>query len=334
MNQIPDKIQAKLKKYYNKTIEPEGVYDSSTISNLGTADLIIYLEPINNIIRINKFHEDINSKLDENGIYVCSAKTLELRRKMIKNKIPKGFRFFLRIIDFGYKRVIPKLPIFKNIYFFLTKGYNRIISKPETLGRLISCGFDILEYFECDDRLYVISKKIKKPDFNMNPSYGFFLKSDRVGYKGNCIKVYKIRTMYPYSEYCQDLILKENDFSASGKIFKDYRITTWGKLFRKYWIDELPNLINFFKRDMKLIGVRPVSFKYFNKLPEELQELRVKTKPACIGIHYSTIPNSFDEVIDYEVEYLEKYLEKPFRTDLKYLIKFFYNIFFKKIRSG
>ena len=44
MNQIPDKIQAKLKKYYNKTIEPEGVYDSSTISNLGTADLIIYLE--------------------------------------------------------------------------------------------------------------------------------------------------------------------------------------------------------------------------------------------------------------------------------------------------
>ena len=57
----------------------------------------------------------------------------------------------------------------------------------------------------------------------------------------------KLRTMYPYSEYCQELIMRENKLAKSGKIWNDFRITTWGKFFRKFWFDELPMFINFFK---------------------------------------------------------------------------------------
>ena len=106
------------------------------------------------------------------------------------------------------------------------------------------------------------------------------------------------------------------------------------RVFRKYWFDELPNLINLFKGEVKLIGVRPVSHKYFNKLSKELQELRVKTKPACIGIHYCTIPKNFDEVIDYEIKYLNQYFKNPILTDLKYFRFFLFNVLFKKVRSG
>ena len=118
------------------------------------------------------------------------SETLEERRTRVRAKTPFGFKNIVRTIDFIYKRVIPKLPIFKNIYFSLTGGNNRVISKPETLGRIISCGFSVLEYFEYNNLLYVISKKIKEPDYNMSPSYGPLFKMNRVGFKGEIIGVY------------------------------------------------------------------------------------------------------------------------------------------------
>ena len=47
---------------------------------------------------------------------------------------------------------------FKQIYFNLTKGKIRVISKAEAVGRLISCGFEILEFFEYKNLLYIVSK--------------------------------------------------------------------------------------------------------------------------------------------------------------------------------
>ena len=40
------------------------------------------------------------------------------------------------------------MPGLKKIYFGITNGHNRVISKAEILGRIISCGFEVLEYFE------------------------------------------------------------------------------------------------------------------------------------------------------------------------------------------
>ena len=54
-------------------------------------------------------------------------------------------------------------------------------------------------------------KKKQAPDFSTHPSYGLLFKMRRVGYKGKIIFVYKFRTMYPFSEYCQDLIIDKNN---------------------------------------------------------------------------------------------------------------------------
>ena len=74
---------------------------------------------------------------------------------------------------------------------------------------------------------------------------------NRIGYRGKIIGFYKFRTMYPYSEYCQKLINDENKLSETGKFKDDFRITYWGKILRKYWIDELPMLINFLKNNFE-----------------------------------------------------------------------------------
>ena len=77
-------------------------------------------------------------------------------------------------------------------------------------------------------------------------------------------------------EYCQEMMYKKNKLADSGKFKNDYRITFWGAILRKLWIDEIPMLINLIKGDITLVGVRPLSKGYFSKYPEDLQELRVK----------------------------------------------------------
>ena len=294
---------------------------------------IVNLEIVNNIRRINKFHEAVNKKIENGGIYVSCGETLLERNKRIRAKTKFGFVNSFLFIDFIYKRVIPKLPILKQAYFAITKGHNRVISKAEILGRLISCGFEILEHFEYKNLLYVISKKVNSPEFNMEVSYGPFFRMNRIGYKGEIIGVYKLRTMYPYSEYCQSLITKENNLDKTGKISNDFRVTHWGKIFRKFWIDEFPMFINFFKRELNIVGVRPLSKNYFIRYPKELQELRIKIKPGLVPPYYADMPSNFDEILESERHYVLKKLEKPIRTDIIYFYKAFINIVFKGARS-
>ena len=116
-------------------------------------DCIINLERVNNIRWINKFHEDVNSKLEKDGIYLSCGETIKQRKKRVKQKFGFGLNSLFYFVDFLYKRVMPKLPGFKKIYFAITKGHNRTISKAEILGRLISCGFEILEYFDKTEHL-------------------------------------------------------------------------------------------------------------------------------------------------------------------------------------
>ena len=294
---------------------------------------IVNLAAVNNIRRINKFHEDVNKKIKNGDIYVSCGETLNQRKNRIKRKFILGFNVIFYLVDFIYKRVLPKLPGIKKIYFAITNGHNRVISKAEILGRLISCGFEVLEYFEYKNLLYIVTKKISQPAFDMQPSYGLFFQMNRIGYSGKIIGFYKVRTMYPYSEYCQALIMKDNNLNKSGKFSDDFRITSWGKFLRKFWIDELPMFINFFKGELNIVGVRPLSENYFSQYPKELQDLRTKIKPGLIPPYYSDMPNNFEEILESERKYILKKLKNPLKTDIIYFYKAFFNIVLKGARS-
>ena len=101
----------------------------------------------------------------------------------------------------------------------------------------------------------------------------------------------------------------------------DYRITFYGKFIRKYWIDELPMIINWFKRDLKIVGVRPLSEDYYSRYPADLQELRIKTKPGLVPPYYVDLPITFEEICDSERKYLIQYFKNPIKTDFNYFFK-------------
>ena len=165
------------------------------------------------------------------------------------------------------------------------------------------------------------------------PSYGPIVKLKRVGYLGELIYIYKLRTMYPYSEFIQGDIYEKNHLDVSGKMKDDYRITSWGKIFRKYFIDEIPQIFNWIRGDLNLVGVRALSEHYFSLYPKSLRLKRVKFKPGLIPPYYADLPKTFEEIIESEIKYLNKKEKKPFITDLRYFSKSVFNIFFSGARS-
>ena len=218
-NKIIEKSSEEVYNYFSKHVNVESektfVVSTTDVFNITSTptnyNVLINLSRINNVRFINKFFENVNAKLNIGDIYIICLETFSARRhRKPINKVPI-INVFYFVIEFTFLRIFPKLKGFKTIYFSVTQGRNRLLSKAEAFGRLVSCGFEIEDYSTINGRMYVVAKKIKEPVFDMNPSYGPLYKMPRVGKNGEIIGVYKLRTMHPYAEYLQDYILKNEE---------------------------------------------------------------------------------------------------------------------------
>ena len=117
--------------------------------------------------------------------------------------------------------------------------------------------------------------------------------------------------MHPYSEFIQEDVFKQNKLNDAGKLANDFRLTNWGKFLRKYWIDELPQFLNFLKGDVVLIGPRALSKHFFSLYPKDLQLLRTSIRPGLIPPYYADMPKNFDEIIQSERSFLLKKAKIP-----------------------
>lgn len=316
-----------------KILSTTTVFNVQTLEGEGLKNLV-NVQKINDIRYINKFFEAVNNLLPDGGIFIGCAETMEERRVRILRKFPRPLAYPYYFFDFLVKRVLPKTRLTRKIYFMVTGGRNRVISLPEVLGRLFSCGFEVVKHTEIDNQLWFIARKVKEPAFNEYATYGPFIKLNRLGRNGKMIQVYKLRTMHPYSEYLQNYVYQMNALAVGGKFKDDFRVTSWGKLFRKLWLDELPMLINWLKGDLKLVGVRPLSAHYLGLYSEELRNRRLHFKPGLIPPFYVDMPKTLDEIMASESRYLESYEKSPFRTDFEYFFKALHNIFIKRARSN
>ena len=295
---------------------------------------IIVNKCLNTFRRINKYLEAVNSDLEE-GEYFATCLITENQHK---NKFFNNRTFLIASMlyfkHFLIHRVLPKIQLTQEAYFKFTNGRYRALSLTEALGRLCCCGFEIVDYQQLGDKTFIISRKENEPAYDMNPTYGPIVKLKRHCNKGKMIEVYKFRTMYPYAEYLQEFVYNKNGLTEGGDNFQnDFRITSWGKILRKYWLDELPMFVNLLSGDLKLIGVRPLSKQYYNLYPKRLKLLRKKTKPGLLPPFYADLPETLDDKIDSEINYLESYLRNPIKTDLKYGYKILKNIIFNNARS-
>ena len=297
-------------------------------------NLLINLHHINDMRRLNEYLIACHSKIKPGGMLVGGFIPLERVRHKLRSKMPRFIFLCIYPIHFIFYRVFPKLSKIRHLYFVLTKGKNRVISKAEVFGRLNFCGFKVIAEKLIGNTLYFIAWPFKTVSNEENPSYGPIVNLKRIGLDGKIITIYKLRTMHPYSEFIQDDLYENYGLDLTGdKIKDDFRLTSWGEVLRKYWIDELPQLYDWIQGKVTLFGVRALSEAKYKLYPVDLQRKRIEYKPGIIPPYYADLPKSFDEFMESERTYLKRKAEKPFATDFIYFFKAFNNIVFRGARS-
>lgn len=332
-------MQAIIRMTGHKLTDHSAVLSTTTVFNINGLlhekyDYIINLHKINDIKKLDDFLDAVSSKLESKGYFFFCVETKDQRKHRLLKKYPPVINYIYYSFDFIIKRILPKLKFTRGFYFFLTRGENAVISRAEALGRLSRAGFRIKQESFIGNKLCVEARKIDEPLPKNENIYGPLIALPRVGKEGQIIKVYKLRTMHPYSEYIQDYVYKLHDLQDGGKFKNDFRITSWGAVCRKIWLDELPTLINFLRGDMKLVGIRPLSRQYFDLYKKEVQERRIKYKPGLIPPFYADMPGDLEAIQASELKYLDSYDKHPFFTDFKYFLKSWWNILFHKARSN
>lgn len=297
--------------------------------------LIINKMALTRIRHLNTFLNKANETLAEGGYLWCHSRTGRLKKEIILRTHPGLPGKIIYFFHFLWHRVCAKLRFTRPFYFAVTRGKNRTYHHVELLGRMYRSGFEVVDERFLNGEYFIIGKKFRAPIWDDEPTNGLFVKLQRVGYEGKTIGVYKLRTMYAYSEYLQPYMLRYEGLRDGGKFANDYRVNTLGKICRKTWLDELPMLINVLKGQMKLVGVRPLSRHYFSLYTPEMQRKHISVKPGLLPpFYYETeTPATLEEIQASEERYIDAWHKRPFATDWKYFWGTVWNILFKKKRS-
>jgi len=173
--------------YLETTVEQSSELPARQFEETLPTRLFVNLHKLNDVRRLNEYFLNVHQLLLAGGYFVGHAHTIKTHYEWIYRKFPRLLAHGIYSLDFLFNRVFPKLPRINAFYFMITKGKNRIISRAEILGRLSFCGFDIVAEQEFDRRIWVIVRKVKKPSFNENPTYGPLVTLRRVGYQGEII---------------------------------------------------------------------------------------------------------------------------------------------------
>ena len=129
----------------------------------------------------------------------------------------------------------------------------------------------------------------------------FFLQK-RTGCKGKPFVIYKFRSMVNEAEKNGPMLSSVND----------NRITKWGRVMRRWRLDELPQLWNILKGEMSLVGPRPEREYYINciaaRYPEYKLLLKVKPGLTSWGMVKFGYAENVEEMIErmkYDMIYIE-----------------------------
>ena len=146
-------------------------------------------------------------------------------------------------------------------------------------------------------------------------------KQVRAGLNGREFTMVKFRTMISNAEAAKDGLMALNEMS--GPVFKiknDPRLTSIGRVLRKYSIDEMPQFWNVVCGDMSLVGPRPLPVDEVKRFENRAYRRRMSMKPGLTCLWQISGRNNitdFDEWMKLDIEYIDTW---SLRNDCKILI--------------
>ncbi len=106
-------------------------------------------------------------------------------------------------------------------------------------------------------------------------------RQQRCGLNGKPFTMLKFRSMVSDAEQRKQELEALNEMD--GPVFKltnDPRITPWGRVMRKYSIDEFPQLFNVLRGEMSLVGPRPLPVDEVRRFDDLAHRRRLSVKPG------------------------------------------------------
>ena len=136
----------------------------------------------------------------------------------------------------------------------------------------------------------------------------------RIGKNGKVFNLYKFRSLKHGTDPGINLIVDKCDV----------RITRFGRIMRKYKLDEIPNFINVLRGEMSVVGPRPEQEYFIEKIvlraPDYRKLLGVKPGISSWGqikFGYASTVEGMIERLQYDLYYLEN---RSLMFDLKIVL--------------
>ncbi|MAQ70516.1 MAG: polyprenyl glycosylphosphotransferase [Flavobacteriales bacterium] len=165
------------------------------------------------------------------------------------------------------------------------------------LKRIIDITFSLAALLALSPLLILIAIGVKLS--SRGPVFYF---QERLGIRSQKFNIIKFRSMYTNSEKGTPLLASKNDT----------RITKWGKIMRKYRLDELPQFYNVLIGEMSIIGPRPERDFFAKQILKKATHYKLiyKVKPGITswGMVKFGYAENLDEMIErlkYDIIYLE-----------------------------
>ena len=144
----------------------------------------------------------------------------------------------------------------------------------------------------------------------------FFYSSERMRDADSAFTLFKIRTLHPANETSVETVL-------GGYVCQ--RITPIGVWLRRFRLDELPQIFNVIRGDIRFIGPRPPLRRHVAACSQEYRALLTATKPGITGLATVTLHRREERLLapcqteqESEQVYLEKCLPIKLRLDAIY----------------
>jgi len=118
--------------------------------------------------------------------------------------------------------------------------------------------------------------------FVSNPG-PIFYNQDRVGLEGSLFRFIKFRTMVVGADKMRSDVLGTPDEEMADRYKSDPRIYPFGRILRRFSLDELPQLFSVISGKMSLVGPRPLLVEELPLLGDE-DHRRHLTKPGLTGL--------------------------------------------------
>jgi lipopolysaccharide/colanic/teichoic acid biosynthesis glycosyltransferase len=140
---------------------------------------------------------------------------------------------------------------------------------------------------------------------------GAVFRHSRVGRSGHEFDCLKFRSMYQDSAERLEALLEDPDWRRQWeddrKLRNDPRVTTVGRILRRWDLDELPQLLNVLGGSMSLVGPRPVPADEAERYAADLGRV-LSVKPGMSGLWQVSGRNdlSYPERVALDVEYVER----------------------------